>query len=151
MATSETTSTTTDTKAADLAELARQLVNAGEARAREEVAQRICSVMAQAKAEAQPPAPEPRLLGFPATMGVYSMSPRASSDDVYNHLSARLSQLSAMLAMTFGGGYEAFKSNSDCTQENYLWACSMLADECEELADVLEGIHSRERDAEAAA
>lgn len=53
--------------------------------------------------------------------------------DAQDQLGARLSQLSAMLTMTCGGGFDSFCQWSEEIQQNYLWACSMLADECKEL------------------
>ncbi len=54
MATSETTSTTTDTKAAELAELVAQLVNSAEQRAREDVARLVLLELQRPKDEAKP-------------------------------------------------------------------------------------------------
>ena len=43
--------------------------------------------------------------------------------------------MSALLTAIVGEGFEAFDRLNDTHKCNYLWACSMLADECKELAD----------------
>lgn len=69
--------------------------------------------------------------------GLYQVHPKASRDDVMGHLSARLSQLNAMLIQTVGDGAETFNNWSDEIRDNYLWACQAHARECEDLAQHL--------------
>jgi hypothetical protein len=68
---------------------------------------------------------------------LYSLSPNASKSDIYNHLDMRLSQLGAMLMVIHGAGFESFSQWNDSIQDTYLSACSMMAEECAELADRL--------------
>lgn len=77
-----------------------------------------------------------RLIGFAAVASpFYQLHANATTADVQDQLSARLSQLCAMLIMTRGSGFETFNNWSDKIKENYLWACSMLAEECHGLAE----------------
>lgn len=77
-----------------------------------------------------------RVIHFAAARGqFYLLHGEASTMDVKDHLGARLSQLSAMLIMIHGGGFDSFCQWSEEIQQNYLWACSMLADECKELVE----------------
>lgn len=77
-----------------------------------------------------------RLIEFAAVASpFYQLHTNATTAAVHDQLSARLSQLSAMLIMTTGQGFEAFDSWNDEIKENYLWACSMLAKECLGLAE----------------
>ena len=74
-----------------------------------------------------------RTIAFAASGPFYMLHADATVGDVHDQLDARLSQLRAMLTMTCGGGFETFNNWSDEIKQNYLWACSMLADECESL------------------
>lgn len=76
-----------------------------------------------------------RELHFTATAGLYQLSPTASSLWLRDHLSARLDQLAAMLTVVRGDGFDVFSNWSDQIQHNYLWSCSMIAEECRELAE----------------
>lgn len=77
-----------------------------------------------------------RLIEFAAAGSpFYQLHAAATTADVHDQLSARLSQLSAMLIMTTGTCFETFSSLNDKIREDYLWACSMLADECLGLAE----------------
>jgi len=64
---------------------------------------------------------------------VYAIAEGASAGDLYNHLHTQLTHLSVMLLMTYGGGGESFRNYNDQIQDEYMWACSQLADECREL------------------
>ena len=71
---------------------------------------------------------------FPSkAVHVYQIAEAASDFDVSCMLETRLAQLSAMLAVTYGGGGESFRENSDIVQDHFLWACSYMATECNEL------------------
>jgi len=86
------------------------------------------------KVESTQQQPSARTVDFAATSGLYQLKDDASQVDIIDHLNARLSQLSAMLTMTCGAGQEHFDLWSDGVKGNYLWAASMIADECKELA-----------------
>jgi hypothetical protein len=74
-----------------------------------------------------------------AVAPVYAIAEGASAGDLCNHLDTRLAHLSALLEVAYGGGGEAFRGYSDEIQDQYLWACAQLADECRELfAQVME-------------
>lgn len=79
--------------------------------------------------------PTARTINFAASGPFYILHADVTSGDVQDQLSARLGQLAAMLQMTHGGGFETFNIWSDDVRANYLWACSMLAEECKELCD----------------
>lgn len=70
---------------------------------------------------------------FTSSGPLYSASKHASEDDVRNQLGARLAQLHAMLTVTCGNGAETFNDLDAGHKENYLWACTMMAHECQEL------------------
>jgi len=74
-----------------------------------------------------------RTIHFACSAEMYQLHADATQADVRDQVEARLSQLCAMLTMTCGGGFETFDNWSDPIKHNYLWACSMLADECKEL------------------
>jgi hypothetical protein len=75
-----------------------------------------------------------RTIGFAAPASpFYRLHEDVTTGDIHDQLAARLSQLCAMLTMTCGAGSETFNNWSDPIKNNYLWACSMLADECDEL------------------
>ena len=46
---------------------------------------------------------QPRTMGFTAATGLYAISPGAAQTDMLDQLSARLTQLEAMLSSTCGG------------------------------------------------
>lgn len=143
--------TTPDPAVAEVSAIISELVGSAEGRAREEVARRILAMLKQsAKAPTSPPAPSAEQL-LQHTIGhkLYALSRDVTADDVQTQLSARLSQLSAMLRMTMGAGFQAFEQYNEATRENYLWTCSTLADECEELLDTLSELHAEERAATA--
>ncbi len=75
-------------------------------------------------------------INIPNEVGpIYQLSPKASAIDIRDHLSARLSQLHALLVATHGCGYESFNQLSDPLKDNYLWCCAAIAEECETLVD----------------
>lgn len=76
---------------------------------------------------------------FPSTPEVlYYLDSHTDALAIADQLSARQSQLQALLAMTIGDAGAAFRSLSDEHQDNYLWACEMLAREAQELTDALQ-------------
>lgn len=81
-----------------------------------------------------PPGAMPFSIGYD---DLYQVHPKASRDDVMEHLSARLCQLNAMLIQTVGNGAETFNNWSDEIRDNYLWACQAHAHECEDLVQHL--------------
>lgn len=76
-------------------------------------------------------------LTFTAANAIYQANPDAAAGDISDHLNAKLGQLSAMLHLIFGEGLGRFNNMSDTIQDNYLWSCAMIADECKELAERL--------------
>ncbi|HRI91467.1 MAG TPA: hypothetical protein PLS93_07435 [Accumulibacter sp.] len=71
---------------------------------------------------------------FPSgASSVYAIANGASAGDLSDHLDTRLAHLSALLCMTYGEGGEAFRNHNNQIQDEYMWACSQLADECREL------------------
>jgi len=71
---------------------------------------------------------------FPSAVApVYATAEGASVGDLSDYLDTRLAHLSALLEVAYGGGGEAFRGYSDAIQDQYLWACAQLADECREL------------------
>lgn len=78
--------------------------------------------------------PTERDIDFAFGGKLYQLRPDATPLDVRDQLDARLSQLAAMLCMTYGAGFETFDNWADSIKENYLGGCAMLAKECEELS-----------------
>lgn len=76
-----------------------------------------------------------RELTFTASVGIYQLNPEASDTELCDQLAARLDQLSAMLTIVTGNGFETFSRWNDEIQCNYLWACNMISDECRDLVN----------------
>ena len=74
-----------------------------------------------------------RPLAFTAASGLYAIAAGAHKMHAMDQLSARVSQLEALLEMATGLGFEAFSEMDDDRRESYLWCCAMLAKECREL------------------
>lgn len=53
--------------------------------------------------------------------------------DDYDELSRKVSQLSALLSLIIGTGYENFSLYNHSIKQNYLWTCSDLADQIDKL------------------
>lgn len=53
--------------------------------------------------------------------------------DFNDELENKLHQLSSMLTIIHGCGYESFNQWSDQVKDNYLWSCSTVADEARQL------------------
>lgn len=66
--------------------------------------------------------------------GLYQLRPEADQAEILEQLDTRLTQLSAMLTIVYGNGGETFRVWNDDIQDNFLWACQMLALECKDLA-----------------
>lgn len=131
---SEATQDSKAIQAAELATLAAQLVSAADHSAREAVAARILAqLQAAAASTTAPTEPKPQPLRFTSTTGIYGVMPECSAFDLRDQLDARLSQLSAMLTMLCGAGFEGFAQHNQTVQSNILWCCSSLADEAQEL------------------
>lgn len=79
--------------------------------------------------------PEP--LGFAAGK-IYTMMPDADRLSITMYLSTRLAHLHAMLGAISGSGFESFRElTSEDIANDYLWACTVTANECKELTDQL--------------
>lgn len=61
----------------------------------------------------------------------------SDSQSDYDTLTGKLTQLHAMLTMTYGAGAENFSELSERTRDNYLWACASMVRECETLTQRL--------------
>jgi hypothetical protein len=72
-------------------------------------------------------------LVFTGGSDIYQFQPQVRSVSLLDHLDARLTQLAAMLSLVTGEGHDNFAAHSDEIQHNFLWACSMMVDECIEL------------------
>ena len=57
--------------------------------------------------------------------------------DECNNLTRKLAQLKAMLFMTYGDAEEAFSGMNDELKDNFMWACSDIADECFALSETI--------------
>jgi hypothetical protein len=75
--------------------------------------------------------------GFTAATTLYSVSGKATRGNAFDHLTARLSQLCAMLSMISGEGLSGFDQYNDKIRGDYLWSCAMMAQECEELVSLI--------------
>lgn len=53
--------------------------------------------------------------------------------DDYDELSRKASQLSALLSVIIGAGYENFSLYNHSIKQNHLWTCSNLADQIDKL------------------
>lgn len=78
---------------------------------------------------------------FTSTPGLYQLRNDVSAMDLIDQVGTRLSQLTAMLMMTYGEGGEAFRSLNDDHQDNYLWGCFDLATESKQLFDRISAKH----------
>ena len=77
-------------------------------------------------------------LTFTAASRVYSFVPGVEAGDIADQLAARQTQLEALEAMTQGEAGKAFRALSDSQQEGFMWACSMIEREIQELTAALE-------------
>lgn len=68
---------------------------------------------------------------------VQSSQAPVSAFDTLGKLQGKLAQLTAILNSIYGGGFESFQCLNDTLQENILWACADLSEDCERLADSL--------------
>lgn len=75
---------------------------------------------------------------FPTTTDpLYLLNDDVGSMALVDQLSARQMQLQALLARTFGDSGDAFRRLNPTLQDNYLWACFMIAEEMRELSEAL--------------
>ncbi|WP_079433281.1 hypothetical protein [Zoogloea sp. LCSB751] len=78
-------------------------------------------------------------MAFPAPTGpLYHLDGNANPLALTDQLTARQSQLQALLAMTHGNAGDVFRRMDASYQENYLWACAMIADEARELTQAIQ-------------
>lgn len=75
----------------------------------------------------------PREMKFSASQGLYHLSGDATSGRIYDQLSKQLNLLKAMLLMTYAEHGEVFRLTNDDWQDNYMWGCADIADECIDL------------------
>ncbi|RTL42212.1 MAG: hypothetical protein EKK49_01170 [Rhodocyclaceae bacterium] len=77
-------------------------------------------------------------LHFPATSSpLYRLDDETDAMALTDQMSARLAQLQALLAMTYGDAGDAFRRMAQSHRDDYLWACYMIAGEVRELGDAL--------------
>ena len=68
------------------------------------------------------------------TMAELSMTESAPNAlEEINTAHALATKLNALLAMTYGDQGESFRCMSDCIQDEYMWACSDMAEELKKL------------------
>jgi hypothetical protein len=80
-------------------------------------------------------------LSFPAPAGpLYQLAEEANALALVDQLSARQVQLQSLLAMTYGDAGDAFRRLNPTLQDNYLWACSMMA---REIGDLFAALRAR--------
>jgi len=75
---------------------------------------------------------------------VYGFVPGVEAGDIVDQLTARQTQLEALKAMTQGEAGKAFCGLPESLQDGFMWACSMIDLEVQELADALEERHAVE-------
>lgn len=68
-------------------------------------------------------------------MGLYEIPAGTNKHDIQEFLISRLTQLHALLEITYGNGAEVFQNWSSDIQDNYMWGCASLAEECRQLAE----------------
>lgn len=76
------------------------------------------------------PIPERDQVTHTAALNLYQFQPNVEKNALEEQLTARLGQLRAMLSFMTGAGASGFRQLGQIQQGDYLWACSMLADEC---------------------
>ena len=77
-----------------------------------------------------------KTMNFTASPGLYSIA--GDTADMANHISARLAQLEAMLNATYGDSGQGFRDDlTEAVQDNYMWACAMMAGEIRQLFEVM--------------
>ncbi|RTL42129.1 MAG: hypothetical protein EKK49_01295 [Rhodocyclaceae bacterium] len=84
-------------------------------------------------------------LTFTASDRLYSLHSDVNSLTLTDQLSARLAQLSALLAMTRGEQGKAFRLMNAQWQDSFMWACGMMAMEAQELFGILSCPEARGR------
>lgn len=77
-------------------------------------------------------------LTFTAAGPVYAFVPGVEAGDITDQIAARQTQLEALKAMTQGEAGKAFSGLPESLQEGFMWACSMIDQEIEELTAALE-------------
>lgn len=68
---------------------------------------------------------------------LYVLAPGATPGAMIDQITARQSQLAALLLVTYGESGDAFRTLPDTYQNDYMWACGMLADEIQALTSAL--------------
>lgn len=74
---------------------------------------------------------------FTAATETYALAKEATPMSVLDQLTARLDQLCSMLYMTTGESFDSFNLQNEHIKHSYLWACSMAAEECNQLIGLL--------------
>lgn len=84
-------------------------------------------------------------LTFTASDRLYSFHSNVNALTVSDQLSARLAQLTALLAMTRGEQGKVFRLMNDQWQDSFMWACGMMAIEAQELFGILSCLEAKSR------
>ena len=58
----------------------------------------------------------------------------------YDELMAKLAMLTANLTVICGEGFDSFNRHNEDIQQNYIWGCSTLADECHSIVKRSSGV-----------
>lgn len=82
-------------------------------------------------------------LTFTASDRLYSLHSNVNALTVTDQLTARLAQLTALLAMTRGEQGKAFRLMNDQWQDSFMWACGMMAMEVQELFGILSCLEAK--------
>lgn len=69
---------------------------------------------------------------------LYTIAPDATADDVHSMLTAKMAHLDAMLHATYGETGESFRRFNSQIQDEFMWSCGMISQECRELFEQLD-------------
>lgn len=77
-----------------------------------------------------------KTMNFTASPGLYAIA--GDTSDMASHISARLAQLESMLNATYGQSGRGFREDlTEAVQDNYMWACAMMAGEIRQLFEAM--------------
>ena len=76
-----------------------------------------------------------RLFSFTATPDFYRLG-TVTKNNISDQLAKQLSHLQAMLHMTYAEQGETFRMMNNTLQDNFMWGCAGLVDECVALFEI---------------
>ena len=77
-----------------------------------------------------------KTMNFTAPAGLYGLV--GDADDMSSQISAKLAQLEAMLSAVYGESGQGFREDlTEAVQDNYMWACAMMAGEIRQLFEAM--------------